>query len=209
MGCLRLLTDWQVRGSENVPKEGALLIVANHLNNVDPPLLAVSIPRKTTFMAKEELFRSRIVSYFVSRFGAFLVQRGTIDRNALRRAKEILDSGECLVMFPEGRRSRSGAMLPAFRGSALIALQNEVKVLPVGITGTEKLVGNTWFFRRHRIVVTIGQPFRLAADSSSVKRDKLTNLTDDMMCHIAGLLPAAYRGCYTGKILEYANRKVL
>ncbi len=62
--CLRLLTNWEVRGRENVPHEGSLLVVSNHMNNADPPLVAVCIPRKTVFMAKEELFKSSIIRIF-------------------------------------------------------------------------------------------------------------------------------------------------
>ena len=90
---LRLFTRWQVRGRENIPSQGPLLVVANHLHLADPPLLSVSLSRKTIFMAKEELFRSRFSSYFMGGFGAFPVHRGQLDRKALRQAERILAEG--------------------------------------------------------------------------------------------------------------------
>ena len=200
--CLRLLTNWEVKGRENVPNEGPLLVVSNHMNNADPPLVAVSIPRKTAFMAKEELFKSPISRYFVRGFGAFPVNRTTIDRNALREAKEVLSDGWCLVMFPEGMRSRTGTLRPAFSGSALIAAQSKATVLPVGITGTEKMGGWKWIFQRPRIVVNIGKPFTLQLTNGRVNKEELAGLTDDLMCHIAELLPVKYHGYYTDKVIR-------
>jgi 1-acyl-sn-glycerol-3-phosphate acyltransferase len=198
--CLRLLTNWEVKGRENVLQEEPLLIVANHMNNADPPLIAVSVPRKTVFMAKEELFKSSIIRYFVSSFGAFPVNRTTIDRNALRRAKEALENGWCLVMFPEGMRSRAGSLRQAFPGSALIAAQSKTTVLPVGITGTEKMGSWKWIFRRPRIVVNIGKPFTLQPTNGEVTKEELAGLTDDLMCHIAELIPVKYHGYYADKV---------
>jgi 1-acyl-sn-glycerol-3-phosphate acyltransferase len=87
---LPLLTNWQVRGKENVPGEGAVIVVANHLNLADPPVLGVSLGRKVVFMAKRELFRSRVSSYFVRGLGAFPAQRGQLAREALRQASQVL-----------------------------------------------------------------------------------------------------------------------
>lgn len=200
--CLRLLTNWEVKGKDNVPVEGALLVVANHMNNADPPLVAVSIPRKTIFMAKQELLKSPIIKYFVGSFGAFPVNRTIVDRNALRQAGETLDNGWCLVMFPEGKRSRSGSLQQAFPGSALIATRNNITVLPVGISGTEKMGGWKWIFKRPRVIVNIGKPFYLHPANGKVTKEELTDLTDDLMCHIAQLLPVDYHGYYAESVKQ-------
>ncbi|MFC2046854.1 lysophospholipid acyltransferase family protein [Chloroflexota bacterium] len=202
------LTHWQVKGQENVPAQGPLLVVANHLNLADPPLLGVSIGRDTIFMAKEELFRSRLSGYFVRNFGAFPVYRGRLDRQALRQADEVLARGLALLMFPEGRRSEDAKLQLAFPGTALIALRNGIHVLPVGITGTEKIKGVAWLLRRTQITVNIGKPFYLPTVSGKLTKVKLTECTNSVMGHIAELLPAEYRGNYAGKrIKRDANRK--
>ena len=196
---LFLLTRWRVKGRGNVPGQSPLLVVANHLNLADPPLLGVSLGRKAVFMAKKELFRFGIVAYFMRGFGAFPVHRGQMDREALRQAEQALADGLVLVMFPEGMRSRNAQLQPAFPGSALVATHSGVPILPVGITGTEKVKGVAWILRRPEITVNIGHPFYLPPVGSRLTKVELAELTDYMMAHIAELLPPEYRGHYAGK----------
>ena len=196
---LLLLTRWRVRGKENIPSQGPLLIVANHLSMVDPPILNVSLNRRVIFMAKKELFQSKVIGYLVRSFGAFPVHRGQLDREALRQAYKVLDDGLALVMFPEGMRSHSQRLRSAFSGSALIASRSGAPILPVGITGTEKTKSKTWVFRRPRITINIGRPFDLPPVSGRLSRAELVERTNSIMGHIAELLPSEYRGEYTGK----------
>jgi 1-acyl-sn-glycerol-3-phosphate acyltransferase len=191
-----LLTRWQVKGKENVPSQGPLLVVANHLNLSDPPLLGVSLGRKAIFMAKEELFRSRLSAYFIGSFGSFPVHRGKLDREAIRQAQQVLAKGVALVMFPEASRSKSAQLQPAFPGSVLIASRSGVPILPVGISGTEKIKGLFWILRRPRITVNIGRPFYLPPADSKLTKVELAEQTYFMMERVAELLPPEYRGVY-------------
>jgi len=193
---LPLLTNWQVRGKENVPSEGAVIVVANHLNLADPPVLGASLGRKVVFMAKRELFHSRLSSYFVRGLGAFPVQRGELARGTLRQANQVLVNSLALVVFPEGGRSKNAQLQSAFPGSALIALRNGIPILPVGITGTEKIKGAAWFLHRPKITVNIGRPFSPPSVGSKLTKAELTEFTDYIMGRIAELLPPEYRGNY-------------
>jgi len=193
------LTHCQVKGRENIPSQGPMLIVANHLSLADPPLLGVSLSREVIFMAKKELFRFRLIGYFIGSLGAFSVHRERLDRKAMRQAYQVLADGLALVMFPEGTRSRSGRLRPAFSGPALIAMHSGAPILPVGIIGTEKIRGVTWLLRRPQITVNIGHPFYLPTVSSRLTKAELTELTNSIMGHIAELLPLKYRGDYGGK----------
>ena len=191
---LTTLTRWQVEGKENVPKKGPLIVVANHLNLIDPPLLSASVPRRVTFMAKQELFRPSLGAYFVRAYGAFPVRRGELDKEALRRAFEVLRKGRVLGMFPEGKRSLSHQLQEAQPGSALIAVRSGASILPVGISGSEQVKGIGSIIHRPRITVTIGRPFSLPFDKDKPIRSQLPQLSELITERMAELLPPNYRG---------------
>ncbi|MDD5127727.1 MAG: lysophospholipid acyltransferase family protein [Dehalococcoidales bacterium] len=193
---LDLLTRWRVDGQENVPRRGPLLIVANHLDLADPSLVAVSAGRKTVFMAKEELFRKALSRYFIRGFGAFPVRKGALNRAAFKEAEYWLSRDVALVMFPEGGRSRRRRLMPAYPGSVLIATKLNVPILPIGIAGSEGVGARFWWLRRPRITVKIGKPFPLPPVYGKLDKEERTKLADDIMEHIAALLPPEYRGHY-------------
>jgi 1-acyl-sn-glycerol-3-phosphate acyltransferase len=193
-----ILTRFKIQGKSNVPASGPLLVVANHLSVTDPPILGASLGRRLFFMAKEELFRKKIPGYFVRQFGAFPVHRGRSDREAFRQAERVLEQGEALAMFPEGKRSRVGSMQPAQLGSAFIAYHSRVLVLPVGIAGTEDIHGLGWIWRRPKICFVIGRPFQLPDTEKALTRGKLEEYTNLIMSRIAELVPEKYRGQYAG-----------
>jgi 1-acyl-sn-glycerol-3-phosphate acyltransferase len=193
---LTLFTRWRVNGKDNVPREGPLLVAANHIATADPPVLSVSLNRKVVFMAKEELFRSRLKGYFVRNFGAFPVHRGRLDARALRQADEMLARGLALAIFPEGTRSSDGQLQPALPGSALIATRNCAQILPAGLTGTEKIKGLAWLLRRPEITVTFGQPFSLPLANGKLTKTELAGHADLIMRRIAAVLPESQRGAY-------------
>ncbi len=191
---LRLLTRCHVEGLENVPASGPLLLVANHLNLVDPPVLGALLPRRIVFMAKEELFRAPLVGWLVKGYGAFAVKRGQADRQALRTAAAVLESGGVVGMFPEGTRSKRGEMKEAYAGASMVALAADSPVLPVGIDGTDRVRSPLALLSRPTITVRVGRPFRL--ERFRGRKRGLEEATRHMMGHVAALLPVDRRGVY-------------
>ncbi len=189
---------FQVVGKEHVPPGGPLVVACNHLNNADPPAVALAIPRLPTFMAKREMIGWPILGPAFRAFGAFPVRRFEADLAALRAAAEVVNSGAMLVMFPEGTRSRTGGLTRGHPGTALIALRTGAPVLPVAITGTESIHWPWLFIKplsvRH-VKLTIGEPFRLPPVERA-NSEAAAQATDLIMRRIAALLPPQYRGVY-------------
>ncbi len=195
-GALWLVTRWEVRGREHVPLEGGLIVVSNHLNNADPPIVGAGVARRRIrWMAKVELFRYPF-GVVPRLWGAFPVRRFEADLGAMLTAERILRQGGVLGMFPEGTRSRTGRLGKPHPGTALIALRTGVPVLPCAVTGTERFRNPLVLLRRPRFTVTIGEPIRVEA----VKRpteEQVSALTGQIFEAIRALLPPEYVAPYT------------
>jgi 1-acyl-sn-glycerol-3-phosphate acyltransferase len=197
-----LFMHLEIRGQENVPRKGSLIVCSNHLHNFDPVVVGVAIPRSMLYMAKKELFAIPALRQVIRFFGAFPIDRGAADRAALRYAVNAVDEGFALLMFPEGTRSVTGKIERVLPGAAFVALRTGAPVLPVAVTGTQALPfdkksakpGTKRQFRP-RVVVTIGEPFKIGAGPDG-KRLTMEAATDKMMRHVAALLPPEYRGIY-------------
>jgi 1-acyl-sn-glycerol-3-phosphate acyltransferase len=195
------LLPLRVTGLEHVPLEGPLLVVSNHVSNADPIVLELVSPRPLFFMGKQELFRNPFFHWILDRFGGFPVERGSADRAAVRHAGNILANDIALGMFPEGGRSRTGALVQGHAGVGLLALQSRSQILPVGIYGTEFFPVNGERPPRRTandvrgVAVNIGAPFTIPnlVDGRRVSSTEATRL---IMARIAVLLPARYRGIY-------------
>ena len=100
----------EVRGTEHIPARGPVVLACNHLSLLDPPVLGEAATRRIHCMAKEELFHNPIFGYIIRSLGAFPVRRGAADRNAIKHGMELLKRGEVVAVFPEGTRSKTGAL---------------------------------------------------------------------------------------------------
>jgi len=196
---LNILFSWKVEGRENIPLTGPLILATNHVHLLDPFFLIFSSPRWINFMAKEELFRSPFLRPWLRWAGSFSIRRGgkIIDKQKmLKSARDALEKGLILGMFPEGGRSRDGKLRKGKPGSAVIASKTNVPILPVGIVGTDKIKGISWLWKRPGIVVNIGKPFKLPPNYSRMSKSQMQLLTAQLMREIAALLPPEYQGAY-------------
>jgi 1-acyl-sn-glycerol-3-phosphate acyltransferase len=195
-------SNFHLRGVENVPRKGSLLIVSNHVGAVDPPLIGAWTPRPVWFMAKAELFRGGVfLRWLVRSYHAFPVIRHSPDRKALRRAFDLLRQGEAVVLFPEGHRSEDARLQRAEPGAGFVARRSGVPILALGIWGTEKVLGRRGRFpRRAPVSMQLGRPFQLPerqADGSAMDHQQSA---DYLMMKIAELLPLEYQGEYPAPI---------
>jgi 1-acyl-sn-glycerol-3-phosphate acyltransferase len=197
------LSDFKVTGERN-PPPGGLIVVSNHLSLIDPPILSACLDRRITFMAKRELFDHFLLGRLCRWWGAFPVRRGEPDREAYMHALKALEEGGLLGLFPEGTRSKGEGLMHAHMGTAMIAVRSGAPLLPVAITGSERVARFSDIFRRPRIRVHVGQPFALPEAPKPLIRESLEQLSDYIMMRIAELLPPAYQGAYAGRAGDYA-----
>ena len=196
---LHTFSDYKVTGTENVPPMGPLVVVSNHLSNLDPSFLAASVPRRLKYLAKDSLFRAvgPVGRWYLRNYGAFPIDRVGVDARAFRWALRQLQQDSALVVFPEGTRSRTASLNEAKAGAVSLILKSGAPVLPVGITGTERMQP---FFRvinpTGKIRVNIGQPFSLPSIEGRPSRELLRSMTTDMMHRVCDLLPESYHGVY-------------
>lgn len=147
--CLRpffaLSNRLEIEGAEKIPKSGPLIVTANHLSMVDPPLLAAVLNRPVAFVAKEELFSSPMAIKCLKFMCAFSINRQHPEPSTFKAARYVLRQGWALVMFIEGTRNRTpGRLLKPAIGPTYVARMNNVPILPVGITGTTQRFGKAF-----------------------------------------------------------------
>lgn len=196
---LRAFSDYKVTGAENVPPMGPLVVISNHLSNLDPSFLGASVPRRLNYLAKDNLFKAvgPVGRWYLRSYGAFPIDRAGVDARAFRWALRQLQQDAALVIFPEGTRSRTASLNEAKAGVVSLILKSGAPVLPVGITGTERMQP---FLRvvnpTGKIRINIGQPFSLPSIEGRPSRELLRSMTTDVMHRVCDLLPESYHGFY-------------
>jgi glycerol-3-phosphate dehydrogenase (NAD(P)+) len=144
-------------GREHIPESGPVIFASNHRSFLDPFILGVCSRRPVYYIAKREIFANPLIAWFVGSLGAFPVHRGAGDGDMLDTAKAILERGDCVLIFPEGTRTRPGTLGRPKRGVGRLALETGAPVVPVAMKGTEA-VRKGWMIRPHKIRVRIGRP---------------------------------------------------
>lgn len=180
-----------------VPDRGPLLIVANHVNFLEVPLLYTHLqPRPVTGFAKVETWDNPVLRPLFDLCGAIPLDRGEADMVALRRALAALEAGHILAVAPEGTRSGHGRLQKGHAGVVFLALRAGAPLLPVVYYGGESFWRNLARLRRTDFRIVVGQPFYLDAGGVEVTRRVRRQMTDEIMYQMAALLPPAYRGVY-------------
>lgn len=178
---LLILRRWKVVGLERFPKNGGLVVISNHTSYWDPVAVGCALNRPIHYMAKAELFQIPILKWVVTGLRSFPVQRGKSDRNAIRKAVELLEQGNIIGVFPEGTRSSSGEMLKPQLGAVMLAFKANAPVVPVAIIGARGMFG--------KMKLVIGDPVPLPPqEGSRAGRKDLEAYSEQVMKELANLL---------------------
>ena len=180
----RLLFDARVRGADNVPETGPLIVASNHVSYLDPPMLGTWFPRVIHFMAKQELFDVPLLGPGIRAVHAFPVNREAGDFSAIRHALHVLKAGGVVGIFPEGRRNIDGEA-QARSGAVLLASTAHCPVVPVALVGTNIAAKR---LRASHVEVRIGKPVSFQGSARRPTKSELAAWTDELTQHIAGLM---------------------
>lgn len=158
-------------GQDNVPEAGPAVLLPNHASYLDAPVIGCLTSRPITFMARRTLFRG-IGAYCYPRMNTFPVTRGGADIAAFRKCWEVLDRGHLLCLFPEGTRSPTGEIRPAQPGAISIALRSGAPLIPVAVSGTNRVLQRGHGFRLGRLGVMVGRPVTFPRLTAKMRRDR-------------------------------------
>jgi 1-acyl-sn-glycerol-3-phosphate acyltransferase len=198
---IRLGTDILCRIDKSdiprIPRNGPLILVTNHINSLEVPLLFGHLqPRKLFGLAKIETWDSKFMGWLFDLFDAIPVHRGTLDLEAFRACLGVLKEGNLLAIAPEGTRSYDGRLQSAQPGAALIALHAAVPILPMAHWGGEAFSSNLKKLKRTDFHFRVGKPFYLDPHGEKVNGKIRQRMVDEIMTQISLLMPAEYRGKY-------------
>jgi len=195
----RLLTDLEIRGVENLPQSGPLILVGNHFSFIDPVCFVRISPWQIEFLGGADRphapFASRIIPFL---WGYHPLYRGTGAKDSIRTAEGILQQGGVLGIFPEGGNWAT-VLRPARPGTAFLAARTRASILPVGLVGMTEVFPSLKRGRRAKIQVNIGKPFGpfKAEGRGQHLRDQLDEIGHEIMRRIAELIPEEQRGHYS------------
>lgn len=192
------LVNLHVSGSEYIPPEGAFLVCTNHISRLDTPFLMAATQRNDIIgMVARQYQKSPIIGWILTRINVIWITRGTSDTKAFREASQYLHNGGIVGIAPEGRRSKTQELLEGKPGAALLALKNNVLIIPAAVTGSTEMFKYFLQLKKMEVHLSFGAPFRIP-DRENFEDNKslLKAATDEIMCHIAILLPEARRGFY-------------
>ncbi len=188
-----------VKGYENLPKQGSFVIATNHLGILDAPIAFYALDYWDMFVLIGEKWEKVALFRWLGKYFNFIfIDRFNPDIKTLRKVISLMEKDNILVIAPEGTRSRVGSLIEAKPSVSYLATKLNRPIVPVALTGTEDqaLFGNLKRLRRAHFTITAGEAFTLPPLSRENRDETLKRYTDEIMCHIAALLPEKYRGVY-------------
>lgn len=176
----RLWGGFDIYGADNIPQSGKFILAANHISLTDPPAIIASSRRPLRYMAAEELFRIPYLGPFCYFLGGFPVKRGEYDAQAVKVCRELLQKGEGVVLYPEGKLSLDGRLGHFYPGAALMAIREKCLVIPAATVGTDKFLprGGKYLHFAHKSI-RYGRPIDICALTEGLPlRERLDKATE-------------------------------
>ncbi|MBN1146365.1 MAG: 1-acyl-sn-glycerol-3-phosphate acyltransferase [Anaerolineales bacterium] len=196
-GLTRVLCRVEDELLDQVPTGGPLILVCNHINFLDVPLVFTHLqPRPITGFAKSETWDSPVLRPLFDLWGAIPLKRGEADLGALRKGLQALEQGKIVAISPEGTRSGDGRLRKGLPGVVTLALRSGAPLLPLVYYGGETFHQNLRRLHRTNFCFNIGRQFRLHPRDVKITREVRQEITDEIMYQLAALLPPEYRGVY-------------
>ena len=193
---------------ERVPLHGPLILVANHVNILEIPVIYSCLqPRDLHGLVLSTRWRNPLLAWGLTVSGSIPLERGGINLDAMRRAVDILKAGGMIIIAPEGTRSGSGILQAGHPGIVPLALKSGAPLLPVGYYGGERYRANLVRLRRTDFNLVVSRPFHLAPPVEGITREIRQQMADEIMYQLAAILPEPYRGNYAD--LGRATQKYL
>ena len=192
-GFCRVYCRLTVEGREHVPTSGCYVVAPVHRSIVDSFAASGMTKRRIRYMGKASLWKRKLFRRFLSSLGGFPVDRGTADREALKRCMQVIENGEPLLLFPEGERKTGPLVQPLFDGATYVAVKTNVPIIPVGIGGSERVLPKGARFPRPRKMhMIIGEPIiPPSAGDGRVPRHAVKELSEQLHEELQKLFDAA------------------
>ncbi|MBL8146553.1 MAG: 1-acyl-sn-glycerol-3-phosphate acyltransferase [Anaerolineae bacterium] len=210
---MRILGRMTITGMEHVPPSGPTLIIMNHATYLDPVVVMGAMNERFVVpMSKAENTRSPIVGPFIWWYGAYTVNRGVVDRQALMTSIELIKAGQMIAISPEGTRHPEGLSRPK-DGVVYVASKSDAVMVPVAVSGLQNWQKTIPTLRRPKVQVNFGQPFRLKLDGRTrIPRDELSAMSEELMYQLSrAVADPALRGEYadlsktTTELIEFVD----
>ena len=195
---LSILCRMDAPEMHKVPARGPLIAISNHTGQLEVPVMFAWLhPRPVTGWAKIETWDHPFFNWLFNLWGAVPVRRGEADTSALRAALKKIEQGYIFGVAPEGTRNKTGRLLRARPGAAMLALHSKVPIIPIAHWGGEKFLPNLKHLRRTDFHIRVGRPFTIETSGERIGKEERQQIVDEMMYQLAALMPDEYRGEYS------------
>lgn len=194
-----LLSDVTIENLELLPAEGSVLIVMNHVSFADFPMLTTQHRRDDwSVFITDKYKKNRFLQWVVKTVELVWIDRTKADFSAVKAAYAWLKKGGAFALSPEGTRSKTGSLNQGKEGVAMIALKAGVPIIPAAVVGTDHFFADLKKFRRPKLTFRFGAPVTYEPIDPARRAESLREMTDDVMCRIAALIPDGMHGFYAG-----------